>query len=168
MDWLFLFKTLHDCHYLLFSFHISPTVSSFSSFPRFEVSFFLSFLFCGGGGVPKSILFHEWNTVSFVDLTAISSLPEDICWVLLSLKWFSLTLWLPSWSLFLNWNFWWVFLLQGFPSSVTPDYAPFQLWDSLQVAFFVPSCKISFCAGVHVECILGFMIKSSCFTCPVK
>lgn len=25
------------------------------------------------------------------------------------------------------------FLLQGFPSSVTPDYVPFQVWDSLQV-----------------------------------
>ena len=23
--------------------------------------------------------------------------------------------------------------LQGFPSSVTPDYVPFQIWDSLQV-----------------------------------
>lgn len=25
------------------------------------------------------------------------------------------------------------FSLQGFPSSVTPDYVPFQIWDSLQV-----------------------------------
>lgn len=30
-------------------------------------------------------------------------------------------------------NFEFARLVQGFPGSVTPDYVPFQIWDSLQV-----------------------------------
>lgn len=91
---------------------------------------------------PNNIIEGTWSILLYI---SIDSYDLKKCWHAwffgdcIFFFWFlfclckKLSLLVPLCHSFMKKTPFFSFLLQGFPSSVTPDYVPFQVWDSLQV-----------------------------------
>lgn len=120
MEWLFFNQALKNCHHHRFSFSFHPKVAQFFSLLSLVSIFFLNVL-------------HSWIEW-FADLVAVLITFGDACFKHLYLRQVCSLIFFSKMINFFKFVFRYLFVfMQGFPSSVTADYVPFQIWDSLQV-----------------------------------